>query len=134
LTETDLKGLEQTLAEIGDDDGPDLLNDLLERNNAPSLAWFVRSLVGMDRTAAQQAFANFLNDRSLTPDQIRFVELIIDQLTARGVIPPEALYEPPFTRLHHAGPDELFTGKEDIIEAVFDQLQAVHQNIQAKAG
>jgi type I restriction enzyme, R subunit len=80
----------------------------LARSEAPSLAHFVRSLVGMDRSAAQAAFSQFLNDRSLTAQQIRFVELVIDQLTARGVIPPEALYEPPFTRLHHAGPDELF--------------------------
>ena len=76
----------QPLAEIGEDDGPSLLNNLLERNNAPSLAWFVRSLVGMDHTTAQQAFSEFLNERSLTSDQIRFVELIIDQLTARGII------------------------------------------------
>ena len=133
LTDTDLQGLEQTLAEIGDDEGPHLLNELLERNGAPSLAWFVRSLVGMDRKAAHEAFSDFLNDRSLTADQIRFIELIIDQLTARGVMPPEALYEPPFTRIHHGGPDELFTGKKDIIEAVFDQLDVVHQNVQVSA-
>jgi type I restriction enzyme R subunit len=129
-----LEGLEQTLSEIGDEDGPRLLNDLLERNGAPSLAWFVRSLVGMDRTAAQEAFAEFLNDRSLSPDQIRFVEMIVDQLTARGVMPPEALYEPPFTRLHHAGPDELFTGKEDVVEAVFQQIETMHEGIQTRAG
>ena len=134
LTDTDLQGLEQTLTEIGDDDGQQLLSDLLQRSEAPSLAWFVRGLVGMDRKAAQAAFAEFLNDRSLTADQIRFVELIIDQLTGRGVMPPEALYEPPFTRLHHAGPDEVFTGKEDIIEALFDQLDSLHRDIQATVG
>jgi len=40
----------------------------------------------MDHTTAQQAFSEFLNERSLPSDQIRFVELIIDQLTARGII------------------------------------------------
>ena len=59
----------------------------------PSLAHFVRGLVGMDRSAVQTAFATFLEDRSLTPVQIRFIELVIDQLTARGVMEAGALYE-----------------------------------------
>ena len=37
------------------------------RREAPSLPYFVRGLVGMDRAAAQAAFSGFLNDRSLTP-------------------------------------------------------------------
>ena len=86
LTATDLKALERTLTEIGDEDGESLLSHLLERRSAPSLAHFVRSMVGMDRTAAQSAFSAFLNDRSLEPPQIRFVEMVIDQLTARGVM------------------------------------------------
>ena len=65
LTPTDLEGLEKTLTEIGADDGQTLLSSLLARSEAPSLAWFVRTLVGMDRAAAQDAFADFLNDRSL---------------------------------------------------------------------
>ena len=65
LTATDLDGLERTLAEIGPDDGQTLLSSGLTRSEAPSLAWFIRSLVGMDRATAQAAFAEFLNDRSL---------------------------------------------------------------------
>ena len=83
LTATDLRGLEQTLVEIGEDDGQTLLTCLLARSDAPSLAHFVRSLVGMDRTAAQEAFSEFLSNRSLTTPQIRFIEMVIDQLTAR---------------------------------------------------
>jgi len=92
LTADDLKSLETTLVEIGEEDGETLLSDLLARSEAPSLAHFVRSLVGMDRTAAQTAFSQFLNDRSLTPQQIRFVEMVIDQLTARGIMDASALY------------------------------------------
>jgi hypothetical protein len=33
----------------------------------------------MDRSAAQAAFSQFLNDRSLIAQQIRFVEMVIDQ-------------------------------------------------------
>ncbi len=63
----------KTLAEIGHDEGTLLLGHLLERSDAPSLSWFVRSLVDMDRAAVHAAFSRFLNDRSLTPKQIRFV-------------------------------------------------------------
>jgi type I restriction enzyme R subunit len=59
-------------------------------------------LVGMDRAAAQATFAKLLSDQSLSPPQIRFVQMIIEQLTARGVIEPGALYEAPFTGLHAA--------------------------------
>ena len=46
LTTTDLQGLEMTLAEIGEEDGQTLFAGLLARSEAPSLAHFVRSLVG----------------------------------------------------------------------------------------
>jgi len=123
LTETDLKGLEKKLIEIGEDDGESLLSGLLARSKAPSLAHFVRGMVGMDRAAAQKAFSGFLNDHSLTPPQIRFIELVIDQLTARGVMEAGALYESPFSSIHGGGPDELFAGKEDVITGVFDTLK-----------
>jgi type I restriction enzyme, R subunit len=129
-----LQGLEQTLTEIGEEDGRTLLTGLLDRSGAPSLAWFVRSLVGMDRAAAQAAFSTFLGDRSLTPPQIRFVELVIDQLTARGVMEASALYDPPFSNLHDGGPDALFAGgKERVIEGIFDTLKDVHAGLMARA-
>jgi hypothetical protein len=73
---------------------------------------------GMDRTAAQAAFSQYLNDRSLTVPQIRFIEMIIDQLTPRGMMDAAALYEPPFSNLHAGGPDALFAGKENVIDAI----------------
>ena len=69
-------------------------------------------------------FSEFLTDRSLTPPQIRFVEIIIEQLTSRGVMQAAALYESPFTTLHSGGPDELFAGKENVIEAIFEKLKS----------
>jgi len=134
LTETDLEGLETTLAEIGEDDGEALLTGLLERSGAPSLAYFVRSLVGLDRAAAQAAFSEFLTDRSLTPPQIRFVEMVIEQLTSRGVMEASALYEAPFSNLHAGGPDELFSGKENVVEGIFEALKAVRAGLVAEAG
>jgi type I restriction enzyme R subunit len=134
LTPTDLEGLETTLTEIGENDGQTLLSSLLARTGAPSLAHFVRGLVGMDRTAAQAAFSEFLSDRSLTPPQIRFVEMVIDQLTARGVMDASALYEPPFSNLHAGGPDELFAGHEEVIEGIFERLKVMSSRLGTKTG
>ena len=134
LTATDMLGLERTLAEIGEDDGQTLLTGLLARSEAPSLAHFVRNMVGMDRAAAQRAFSEFLSDQSLAPPQIRFVEMVIDQLTARGVMEASALYEPPFSNLHADGPEALFGGKENVIEGIFDTLKAVQSGLIVTTG
>ena len=134
LTKADLDGLERTLAEIGEGDGETLLTGLLARSAAPSLAHFVRSMVGLDRSAAQSAFSEFLNDRSLTPPQIRFVEMVIDQLTARGVMEASALYEAPFSSVHAGGPDELFAGKGRVIEGIFEKLKTLRSGLLADVG
>ena len=134
LTDTDLDGLETTLAKIGEEDGETLLSGLLARSESPSLAYFVRCLVGLDRSAAQSAFSEFLKDRSLTTQQIRFVEMVIDQLTVRGVMDASALYEPPFSNLHAGGPDALFGGKENVIEGIFEKLKAINSALTVKAG
>ena len=131
LTATDLGQLEAMLVQIGEDDGKQLLTDLLERSQAPSLVHFVRSLVGMDRATAQAAFSGFIGDRSLTTAQMRFIEMLIDQLTARGVMDSAALYDPPFSNLHAGGPDALFAGRENVIEGIFKALAALQPRARA---
>lgn len=131
LTETDLQSLEDALVEIGNGEGQQLLNELLAQSDAPSLAWFVRSLVGMDRQAAQAAFSKFLSDRSLTSRQIRFIEMIVDQLTLRGVIEAGALYTSPFTDLDSGGPDAIFSGNDEIVDGIFGVLKHVAEHLKA---
>ncbi|MBU1187422.1 MAG: DEAD/DEAH box helicase family protein [Gammaproteobacteria bacterium] len=122
LTKKNLEELQTMLVQIGEDEGETLLKDLLARSQAPSLLHFVRSLVGMDRAAVQSAFSKFLSDESLSARQIRFVELIIDQLSKNGVIEARSLYESPFSDLHGGGPEALFTGKESVVDALFGKL------------
>jgi len=110
VTQTELAGLEKSLVDIGEDDGEELLVGLLAKSESPSLAHFILRMVGMDRTAAQSAFSTFLNDESLTPKQIRFVELIIDQLTSRG-------------------PDELFANKTNVIDGIFGYIEKLSESL-----
>ena len=87
-----IRDFQRTLVEIGEDDGRVLLKGLLARSDASSLPHFVRSKGGMDRAAAHAAFSEFLSNRRLTSPQIRFIEMVIDQLTARGVMKAGVLY------------------------------------------
>ena len=77
-----------------------------------NLARFIRTLVGLDRKAAKEQFADFLNEAIYTPDQIQFVHYIIDHLTRNGTMTPEMLWERPFIDIHDAGPHGLFSDEE----------------------
>ena len=103
-----MESLETVLVEIGEGEGEKLLNGLLEQNESQSLTHFVRKLVGMDRATAVNAFAKFLADKSLSPAQNRFIELIIDQLSVQESSRQKFPYEPPFTDLNTGGPDAVF--------------------------
>jgi type I restriction enzyme R subunit len=66
----------------------------------------------MDRAAAKEALARFTNAKTLTANQLEFVNLIVDHLTEHGVVEPARLYESPFTDLTPRGPDGLFKANE----------------------
>lgn len=136
LTQTDLGSLETVLAELGAEEGPILLKTLMVQKESPNLAYFVRKLVGLDRAAAQKLFAKFLSDRTLTSKQIRFIEMIVEQLTVRGVMESSSLYEPPFSNLHDEGPDSLFAGKGEVVDGVFSVIEGISQSLgtDTKAG
>ena len=54
-------------------------------------------------------------------------------MTARGVMETSALYESPFSKIHGGGPDELFSGKENVIEGIFKKLKEVNTEAISKA-
>lgn len=52
----------------------------------------------MDRDAAMEAFAGFLNDQSLNEQQISFVKRVVNYVVDNGYMEPQALTQPPFDR------------------------------------
>lgn len=124
LTPADLTELERMLAESGVGDNDDLNR---ARETSDGLGLFVRSLVGLDRGAAKEALAGFLEDKTLSANQIEFVNLIVNHLTEHGVMEASLLYESPFTDLTPQGPDSLFTS------AQVDELVAILGRVRATA-
>jgi type I restriction enzyme, R subunit len=88
------------------------------------LTVFIRSLVGLDRNAAKEAFGQFLDENRYNSQQIRFVEMIIERLTRGGVLDPGMLYEPPFTGVHKNGLDGPFG--DDEAERIISALEEVN--------
>ncbi|HAU1321398.1 TPA: restriction endonuclease subunit R, partial [Legionella pneumophila] len=67
------------------------------------LGVLVRSVVGLSRKAAKEAFAEFLSKAPLDPDQIAFLNEVIEYLVQNGTMEPKLLFETPFTNIHNLG-------------------------------
>jgi type I restriction enzyme R subunit len=87
------------------------------------LGLFIRSLVGLDRAAAKEAFADYLDGERFSAEQIRIVNMIINELTKNGVVEPRRLYESPYTDYAPTGIDVVFP-REDV-EVIVDTLQHI---------
>ncbi|GAB3753500.1 DEAD/DEAH box helicase family protein [Yimella radicis] len=120
LTDDDLTSLGTMLVQAGGDDGVDIAW-ITER--AGDLGPFIRSLVGLDRAAANEAFATFLDDSKFSEPQIRFVSVIVNELTANGTMKPERLYESPY--LDYGQVDVIFPTDYALI---IDTLREVNGN------
>ncbi len=126
LTSSDVSELERLLGESGAGDLEDIRR---AAEDAQGLGLLVRSLVGMDRAAAKEALARFTNGKTLTANQLEFVNLIVDHLTEHGVVEPARLYESPFTDLTPRGPDGLFKANE--MDELMRTLHAVRATAMA---
>ena len=93
LVAEDIKALEDILwSEVGSK------SDYEAEYGEKPLGEFVREIVGLDMVAAKDAFAEYLDDVSLSADQIYFVNQIVEYIVRNGLMKDmSVLQEPPFT-------------------------------------
>lgn len=104
LTTSDLAELERMLVEAGG--SPEVIQLATEQNHG--LGIFIRSLVGLDRETAKQAFSQFVVGTKTTSSQLEFIDLIVQYLTENGTMDAARLYESPFTDISQQGPEAVF--------------------------
>lgn len=90
------------------------------------LGVFIRSILGLDVKAAQEAFSEFLNNGSLRADQMVFIQNIITYLTKNGTIEPSMLFEPPFTDINDRGLNGVF--EDDSAYKIISIVEHVNEN------
>ena len=124
LTKTDLRELERILLESGVGTPEDVTK---AKEASQGLGLFVRALVGLDREAAKNAMSAFLKGRTPAPNQIQFLDEIVNHLTANGVMDAARLYEAPYTYFHPLGVEGVFKGPE------IDELLSVLEEVKSRA-
>ncbi len=105
------------------DDGPgkeDTFRDIYGTDQP--LGTLIRQIIGLDRKAAKEAFADFLAENGLNADQIRFVDQIIDHLAQNSIMDPEVLFNPPFSDFHHEGVVGIFPKRAARILSILSEL------------
>ena len=92
LTSGDMKSLEDILwKELGSKE------DYQKEYGDTPIGRLVRQIVGVERSAVNEAFSEFLSEERLNINQIRFVRLIVDYIVANGNIEDnKVLMEEPF--------------------------------------
>jgi type I restriction enzyme, R subunit len=123
ITASDIKELERILFET------EGIGTKEEFENAygkqEQLGLFIRKLIGLDRQAAKRAFRDYLDAKTLTANQIRFIDLIIEYLMQNGVMDPSLLYEAPFTDYSSNGLDGVFQDSE--AQGIVSILNSIHE-------
>ena len=123
VTQTEINTLEDILF-----DGKTLgtKQDYLDNYGDKPLGEFIRGIVGLDVTAAQAAFADFIQTGNLRADQMTFINNIVSYLTRNGMIDKKMLFEAPFTNIHDQG---LFGVFDDAVAGkVLKLIDGVNQN------
>ncbi|GMV27627.1 MAG: hypothetical protein AMXMBFR58_36580 [Phycisphaerae bacterium] len=131
LTPADLASLESMLFDSPEVESRERFEQVFGKDL--SLVVFIRKLVGLDRAAAKQAFAVYLDGAGFGANQIRFVETVIDYLTQNGVMDPGILYEPPFTDFHYEGLDGVFPS-HDHADNIVSIIRSFNESVGMKFG
>jgi type I restriction enzyme R subunit len=123
VSETDITALEEILFA---EEGPIPREEYEKLYGEKPPGLLVRSVVGLDRNAAKLAFAEFLDMASLHPDQINFLNDVVEYLVKNGTMQPKIMFNPPFTNIKTNGIAGIFD--EDDSKKVIELVRHVNEN------
>lgn len=122
LTEHDYKHLENVLwSELGSEE------DYHQAFGDEPLLMLVAGMVGLDITAANELFSEFINDQSLDGNQLEFVQLVVNHIVANGFIDKSELNQHPFTR--HGSIISLFDGKVEVAQKIVKLIDQLNNRV-----
>ena len=128
ISTTDITALEDILFS---EDGPIPREEYKAIYGDEPLGVLVRSVVGLDRKAAKEAFAEFLTAARLHPDQIVFLNEIIEYLVKNGVMELKTMFDTPFTHINDQGIAGVFN--EDMSKKVIALVRHINDNADVDA-
>lgn len=105
ITEGDLRHLEAMLFEQGHLGTKARFTEVYGEK---PLGEFIRSVVGLDKTEAKNAFSQLMNGTDFNTKQMEFINAIIDNFSVNGLVQPHELSQPKFTNIYAGGVISLF--------------------------
>lgn len=131
ISKTDIQALEDILFAEG---GPISREEYEALYGDRPLGVLVRSVVGLSRKAAKEAFAEFLSEAPMHPDQITFLDQVVDYLVKNGTMEPKVMFDTPFTHINAHGIAGVFDN--DSSKKVIDLVRHINENagMMRKAG
>ncbi len=123
ITKSELEALEQMLFEQGQ---LGTKQEFIKAFGEQPLGIFIRSIVGLDVLAAKSAFSQIISNQTLNAQQIRFIDMIINFLSVKGIIEPSMLFDAPFTDINSSGIMGVFDA--EISSKIIELIETINHN------
>jgi len=122
LTDSDYKHIEHLLwHKLGTED------DYHKEFGDEPLVRFVAGLVGLEPSAANHLFSEFISDQTLNINQIEFVQLVVSHIVENGSLDKNILNEHPFNK--HGSIVHLFEGRMEIAREIVKRIDELNVRI-----
>ncbi|PTX61117.1 type I restriction enzyme R subunit [Kordia periserrulae] len=92
-----------------------------------SLGNFIRSIVGLDIGVVNTLFSEYIQNENLQPNQITFIQTLINYLNVNGTLDKSLLVKPPFNETHDDGIIGIFDDEKDI-RGIISIIDTINRN------
>lgn len=123
VSKKDIEALEDILFS---DDGPIARDEYEKLYGELPIGYLVRSIVGLDRNAVTQVFADLLERSPMHPDQISFLDEVIRYLMRNGIMEPKVMFDAPFTHINTKGVAGIFDDEDG--RKVVELVREINEN------